>query len=181
MWDWFKTLFWYEQLLWIISIVFSVSFFIQFLSTIAQNHPGRKRQHLFSRFFAFKNITAFFSMFGWVSISGLYQGLSLSISLLLGFFSGVLFMVIMVVLFYFTQKLKESYRPEVFTSMNRVGEVLELIGKNRSFTGKIKISIDGTQRIVDAVTDFNHDIVAGTKIQIDSVSSKGFFVVRPMQ
>lgn len=181
MWDWFKTLLWHEQLLWIISIVFSVMFFIQFLFTIIKNQPDKNRRQLLSRFFAFKNITAFFSMFGWVSIAGLYQELGLVSSLLLGLFCGVLFMFIMTVLFYFTQKLKENYQSEVPTTMNRVGEVVQLIGKNRTSIGKIKISIDEVERTVSAITDFNHDIESGTKVQIDSVNSEGVFIIRPIQ
>src|SRR5690606_31466069 len=112
MFDWIKTLNWYEQILWLISIVFTLIFFIQIASTVIKKTPDKKRKYIFSNFLAFKNITAFFSMFGWVTISALYQNYNISTSVVLGVVSGIILMAVMSVLFYFTQKLKENESPE---------------------------------------------------------------------
>ena len=180
MLDWFKTLNWYEQVLWVVSIVFTFIFFYQILSTIIRKTPDRKRKYIFSNFLAFKNISAFLSMLGWVSISSLYQGYDLTTSLILGAVSGIILMAVMSVLFYFTQKLKENQAPESAQNINSTGEVVSDIGRKRSSAGRIKININGVLRTMDAMTDFDHDVKTGTKIRVDSVTSSGIFIVKPM-
>src|SRR5690625_6406880 len=78
MLDWLETLSWYEKILWSVSIIATILFLLQLLTTVIVENPRRKREKIFSRFFSFKNICAFLSMMGWVSISCIYQGFSLS-------------------------------------------------------------------------------------------------------
>lgn len=181
MWEWIENLSIVEQLLWVISIVASFIFFYQFLKTAFSRSPDKRRKHLFSRFFAFKNIAAFFSMFGWVSISFIYQGLSLKTAFSFGTLSGLGLMVVMNLLFYITQRLKTHERPEIRRHVNTLGEVLENVGQKRSHIGKIQINIDGAQRIMDAITDFEHDLIRGTKIRVESIDEEGISLVKPLQ
>lgn len=180
MLDWFEILNWYEQVLWILSIVSTFIFFYQIISTIIKRKPDKKRKYIFSNFLVFKNIAAFFSMFGWVSISSLYQGFGLSTSLIIGVLSGIILMAVMSVLFYFIQKLKQNQTPEATQNVNSIGEVISDIGRKRSSSGKIQIHINGVLKIMDAMTDFDHDVKSGTKIRVDSVTSTGIFIVKPM-
>lgn len=110
--NWFKSMVWYEQLLWVISIISTLLFFYQLIFTVAKRTPGRARSHIFSRFFSFKNIIAFLSMFGWTSIAGLYQDMPPGISLGFGIISGLILMAVMSVLFYFVHTLKEIGSPD---------------------------------------------------------------------
>lgn len=103
---------WYEQLLWIISIVSTLLFFYQLVLTVVRRSPDRSRKHIFSRFFSFKNIVAFLSMFGWTSIAGFYQNMPPGLSLSFGIFSGLIMMAVMSVLFYFVHTLKEIGSPD---------------------------------------------------------------------
>lgn len=107
MLNWLETLSWYEKILWLVSIVATLLFLIQLLMTVIVENPKRKRKKILSRFFSFKNICAFLSMMGWVSISCIYQDFALSTSLLIGVISGIVMMLMMSVLFYFTEKLKD--------------------------------------------------------------------------
>ena len=107
MLNWLETLSWYEKILWSVSIIATILFLLQLLTTVIVENPRRKREKIFSRFFSFKNICAFLSMMGWVSISCIYQGFSLSTSLLIGVVSGIVMMLVMSVLFYLTEKLKD--------------------------------------------------------------------------
>src|SRR5690606_27290977 len=111
--EWFKSMIWYEKLLWIISIVSTLLFFYQLILTVAKRSPDRRtRKHIFSRFFSFKNIVALLSMFGWTSIAGIYQNMPTGLSLAFGVFSGLILMSIMSVLFYFVHTLKEIGNPD---------------------------------------------------------------------
>lgn len=181
MLEWFRTLSILEQILWVVSLVFTVIFFYQILSTILKRTAGKNRNSLFAFFFAFKNISAFLSMFGWVSIASIYQGFKFSTSLLIGIFGGIILMGVMSVLFYLVYKIKESIRPEMPKDMNSTGEVINEIGAKRSRLGKIKINIDGVQKITEAMTDFEHDILVGTRIRVESVTSTGIFIIKPLQ
>jgi uncharacterized membrane protein len=181
MLEWFSTLSILEQILWVVSIVFTVIFFYQILSTLLKRTAGKYRNSVFAFLFAFKNITAFLSMFGWVSIASIYQGFKFSTSLLIGVFGGIVLMGVMSILFYLVYKIKESIRPEMPKDMNSTGEVVSNVGAKRSSMGKIKIKVDGVQKISEAMTDFEHDVIAGTKIRVESVTSTGIFIIKPLQ
>lgn len=120
-------------------------------------------------------------MFGWVTISALYQNYNISTSVVLGVVSGIILMAVMSVLFYFTQKLKENESPESPQDVNSTGEVIEEIGRKRSHPGKIRINIDGVQKTMVALTDFDHNVKTGTKIRVESVTSNGMFIIKPLQ
>ena len=181
MLKWFETLYLYEQILWIVSIVFSFIFFYQIASTVIKRKPDKSRAFIFSRFLSFKNIAPFFAMFGWVSISGLYQNFTLSTSLILGVLNGAILMAVMSVLFYYVQKAKESAKPEERKMVTTTGNVISTIGKKRSSSGKINIKIDGIQKTMDALTDFEHDITTGTKVRVESVTPNGVLIIKPLQ
>ena len=181
MLKWFESLLFYEQILWIVSIVFSLIFFYQMASTVIRRRPDKSRKFIFSRFFSFKNIAPFFAMFGWVSISGLYQNYTLRTSLILGVLSGVILMAVMSVLFYYVQKAKENAKPEKIKTVTTTGDVIRTIGKKRSSQGKVNIKIDGIQKTMDALTDFDHDIIEGTKVRVESVTPNGILVIKPLQ
>lgn len=106
--DWFKTLNTAEQVLWPVAVIFTLIFFYQIIFTLIKRRPDRKRKFLFSHFFAFKNITAFFSMFGWMTIACIYQNIPFVTSLIIGIGSGLMLMAVMSILFFYTQKLKEN-------------------------------------------------------------------------
>jgi len=181
MLEWFQTLAWYEQILWFVAIVSTFLFFYQFVSAFVRNHPRRKRSNISSYLFSFQNITAFFSMSGWVSIACIYQGFSPIATLIIAVVSGFVMMAIMPVLFYYFRKMKENETPEQPAKINSTGEVIEDIGRKRTNTGKIKINIDGVHKEMDAVTDFDHDIKKGTRIEVESVNENGILIIKPLQ
>lgn len=179
--EWIGTLKGYEQVLWIISIVSTVVFFIQILSTVIKKSPDKKRYTFLSYCFSFKNIAGFFSMFGWVSIASLYQGVDLATSLILGAFCGLVLMAVMAALYYYTDKLKRNETPEGPLEINSTGEVISEVGGRRTGLGKISVNIEGVNRIMEAMTDFEHNLKEGTKIRVESVTSTGIFMVKPLQ
>lgn len=181
MFDWFRTMNWFEQLLWIISILSTILFFYQIILALFKKTPEKSRKHLFSRFFSFHNIVAFLSMFGWTSISGLYQGVGIATSLLLGIVSGLILMSIMTILFYYMYELRqERHKPMNPSDLLSTGEAISHIGKKRSNTGSIKIRINGVRQIKEAMTDFENDIVKGTKIKVESITENDIYIIKPL-
>lgn len=181
MLEWVKTLAWYEQILWFVAIIFTLLFFYQFILTFVRNQSKRQRNTISSYLLSFQNITAFFSMSGWVSIACIYQNFSLTATLIISVLCGFVMMAIMPVLFYYFRKMKENNTPEKPEKINSTGEVIEDIGRKRSNPGRIKINIDGIHKEMEAVTDFNHDIKKGTKIEVESVNENGMLIIKPLQ
>src|SRR5690606_15210195 len=170
MYEWFKSLSWYEQLLWLTAIVFTFLFFVQFFFSVVQKSGKKiKSDNLIKSLLSIQSITIFLSMFGWVSIACIYQDFNLKTALIISILSGLIMVVMMAFLNYFFKKMK-SNEPTVKTQkINSIGEVLKEIGKKRSNPGKILININGVDREMVALTDFDHDIKKGTKIEVESV------------
>ncbi len=181
MLEWFKILAWYEQILWLIAIIFTLLFFYQFIFTFIRNKSRKQRNSISSYLLSFKNITAFLSMSGWVSIACLYQGFNLTVTIIIAVICGFVMMAIMPVLYYYFRKMIDNESPERPTRINSTGEVIEQVGKRRTTPGRIKINIDGVLKEMVAVTDFGHDIKKGTKIEVESVNENGILIIKPLQ
>lgn len=180
MLEWFNTLTWSEQLFWIIAVVSTVLFLLVLIGNLFG-----KKQHINLRsgfqFFKLKNCVAFFTIFGWVGIAGLYQGFNLTTTLIFSFISGIVMMFVMTSLYYYVKKMTEGGTVEYKNELNSKGEVFVEVGKLRSRIGKVKIKIEGILKEMDAVTDFEHDIKIGTLIQVESVTENGILIIKPLQ
>lgn len=120
-------------------------------------------------------------MFGWVSIACIYQNFNLTTTLIVSILSGLVIMAIMPVIFFYFRKMKENETHERPKNINSTGVVIQDIGGKRSRTGKIRINIDGINKEMKALTDFNHDIIKGTRIEIESVNENGVLIIKPLQ
>lgn len=180
MLEWFNTLTWSEQLFWIIAVVSTVFFLIVL---IGNRLRIKKIPDLNSGYqiFKLKNCLSFFTIFGWVGIASLYQGIGLIPTLIISFLSGIVMMFVMTSLFYYIRKMTEGGTLEYKNDFNSKGEVFIEVGKLRSRIGKVKIRTKGILKEMDAVTDFEHDIKIGTLIQIDSVTKEGILIIKPLQ
>lgn len=181
MLEWIQRLPWYQQLFWIISIVFTLLFFIQFIASILNKHPRKSRNKIVSYLFSFPNISAFLSMFGWVTIACIYQGISLFWAILIGILCGLVMMAIMPVIFYYFRKMRESYSPNEVSKVSTIGEVIREVGRKRSNPGLVKMNMSGDYKEMVALTDFDHDVKIGTKIEVESVLEDGVLIIKPLQ
>jgi hypothetical protein len=86
-------------------------------------------------------------------------------------------MVIMGALFLFISKLSDSGTLDYKNALNAVGEVYLTIGANRSRMGKVTVSVQGTMRELDALTDSVTELKSGTIIQVFDVTSNGILIV----
>lgn len=180
MLEWFNNLNWSEQMFWIIAVVSTVVFLLVLIGNLFHI---RKIPHFNSgfQFFKLKNCLAFFTIFGWVGIASLYQGYGFTTSLVIAFISGIVMMFVMTALFYYVKKMTEGGTVEYKNELNSKGEVQSEVGRNRSKIGSVKINDQGNIREMNAVTDFEHDIVSGTLVQVESVTEDGILIVKPLQ
>lgn len=129
------------------------------------------------QFISFKNLVGFFTIFGWSGIACIDAGLSTPITIVISVISGLLMMVIMAALFYFISKLSDSGTLNYKNAIDAVGEVYLTIGADRSRMGKVSVSVQGSVRELDALTDSLTELKSGAIIKVVDVTSNGILIV----
>lgn len=125
------------------------------------------------QFFTFKNLVAFFTIFGWTGVVASGYGLSSTTTLTISIIAGLLMMVATSSLFYFMSRLAQDSTLKIKNAIGTVGEVYLPIGPNRSKMGKVQVSVQGALRELEALTDENKTLPTGTVVKvIDIVSAE---------
>ena len=182
-----------EQIYWIVAIIGSVIFGVIFLITIFGgmdidadvdvdmdvdagtdfNDFDSGGFHLFT----FKNVMAFFTVFGWTGLSCLQNHCSTALTIIVSVFAGIVMMVLIASLFYWIMKMAQSGTMDIKNAIGNTGEVYIPIGAKRSKTGKIHIEVQGTFRELDAITDDKHELPTGQIIKVISIISQDLLLV----
>ncbi len=129
------------------------------------------------QFISFKNLVGFFTIFGWSGIACLDAGLGTVLTVIISVVCGLLMMLVMATLFYFIYKLSDSGTLDYKNAIDAVGEVYLTIGADRSKIGKVSVTIQGTMREMDAMTDAFTDLKSGTVIKVVDVTPNGILIV----
>ncbi|WP_299102501.1 hypothetical protein [uncultured Winogradskyella sp.] len=177
--DWFSNLELLSKIYWLTailgSLVFSVVMIMAFTGGDADDIDGDIEAGF--QFISFKNLVGFFTIFGWSGIACLDTGLSTPLTIIVSTVCGLLMMVIMATLFYFISKLTDSGTLNYKNAIDAVGEVYLTIGEDRSRMGKVNVSVQGTMRELDALTDSLTPLKTGTIIKVVDVTSNGILIV----
>ncbi|WP_299202591.1 hypothetical protein [Brumimicrobium sp.] len=187
----FKGLTLYEQTYWIIAIIGSLILGIILVMTFVGGDMDSDMAAdatdfeaddggVGFQFFTFKNLIAFFTIFGWTGVILIGSGLSNGIVLMISSIAGLIMMVITSSLFYFMNKLAESGTLKIKNAIGVVGEVYLPIGPNRSKTGKVQISVQGSFRELDAITDENIMLTTGTVVKVIDIVSAELLLVETL-
>lgn len=132
------------------------------------------------QFFTFKNVIAFFTVFGWVGIICLDKGISNGTTVLVATLFGLLMMVLTSSLFFYMGKLAQSGTLKISKSIGAVGEVYLPIGAKRSSIGKIQLKVQGSLRELEAITDSEVDLTTSTIIKVKEVVSAELLLVEKL-
>src|SRR5690554_600496 len=180
----FKGLTLYEQTYWIIAIIGSLILGIILVMTFVggdMDSDMAADATVFEaddggvgfQFFTFKNLVAFFTIFGWTGVVASGYGLSNTTTLTISIIAGLLMMVATSSLFYFMSRLAQDSTLKIKNAIGTVGEVYLPIGPNRSKMGKVQVSVQGALRELEALTDENKTLPTGTVVKvIDIVSAE---------
>lgn len=182
--DWFSNLEFLSKMYWLIAIIGSLVFSIVMVLTFTGGDVddiGDLDADIDAdagfQFISFKNLVGFFTIFGWSGIACIDAGLSKPLTVIISIICGLLMMVIMAALFYFVSKLSDSGTLNYKNAIDAVGEVYLPIGADRSKIGKVTVSVQGTVRTLDALTDALSDLKTGTIIKVVDVTSNGILIV----
>lgn len=186
--EWFSVLTLFEKVYWVIALISSVMFVILLVMTLlggdAEDFDGGDVDAdidgdtgIGFQFLSFKNLMGFFTIFGWSGISCLEGGLSKSLTVVISVGCGLIMMFIMAALFYYLGKLQSSGTLKLKNALNQVGEVYLTIGAKRSKIGKVSVTVQGTLREMEALTDEENDLILGNVVRVKNVTDNGILIV----
>lgn len=179
-----------ELTFWIIAMIGSAIFVLLFIMSLAGADADADMDvdmeveadtGIGIQFFTFKNVMAFFTLFGWTGVVCLDNGLSNFVSVIIAFIAGLLMMTFMAFLFYWISKLAEDGSLKINNAIGAIGEVYLSIGADRSKIGKISIDVQGSRRELSALTDDNIDLKQGDVIKVLGVVSGEILLVEKLK
>lgn len=132
------------------------------------------------QFFTFKNVVAFFTIFGWTGIICIDAGLSKIAIIGISSAAGLAMMFLTSSLFFYMHKLAQSGTLKIKNAVGLIGEVYLPIGAKRSSIGKIQLKIQGSLRELEAITDNDEDLATASIIKVKSVVSGELLLVEKL-
>ena len=132
------------------------------------------------QFFTFKNVIAFFTIFGWTGIICIDNGLSNTVTIIISSIAGLIMMVLTSLLFFWMSSMAQSGTLKIKNAIGVVGEVYLPIGANRSKIGKIQIKKKGSLRELEAITDEEEELTTTTIIKVTDVISDELLLVEKL-
>lgn len=179
-----------EQAYWYVALIGSALFVVIFIITFVGGGDADLESDIDvadgdhggigSQFFTFKNVIAFFTIFGWTGITCLDGGLSDILTIIISTVAGLAMMFLTSLLFYWMGKMAESGTLKIENAIGAVGEVYIPIGANRSKMGKIQIKVQGSLRELEAITDADEDLKTSTIIRVTEVVSSELLLVEKL-
>ena len=185
--EWYEPLSLFEKIYWAVagisSVIFLVLLVLTFLGGDSDTLEGDVDVEIEGdtgigfQFLSFKNLIGFLTIFGWSGIACIEGGLSKGLTVLISVICGLLMMLAMAGLFYYLGKLQSSGTLILKNALNQTGEVYLTLGANRSKIGKVSITVQGSLRELDALTDEDMDLVMGNVIRVKEVTDNGILIV----
>lgn len=178
----------YLQTYWIIALVGSVIFGIILIMTLLGGDMDSDMAAdgtdfeaddggVGFQFFTFKNLMAFFTIFGWTGVVCSGYDMSNGVVLIISVIAGLLMMVATSSLFYFIHRMAEDGTLKMKNAVGAIGEVYLPIGANRTKTGKVQIRVQGALRELEALTDEEKNISTGTVVKVVEIISTELLLV----
>lgn len=188
--DFFEGMSSLEQTYWIIALIGSAVFVIIFILTFIGGADADMEADsgdfeaddggVGFQFFTFKNVIAFFTIFGWTGIICLDNELSTALTLIISTIAGLLMMVLTSLLFYWMHKLAESGTLKINNALGVICEVYLPIGGKRSKIGKVQINVQGSLRELEAITDEEEDLNTGTIVKVKEIVGAELLLVEKL-
>jgi hypothetical protein len=132
------------------------------------------------QFFTFKNVIAFFTIFGWTGIMCIDNGYTNTMTIIISSIAGLVMMVLTSLLFFWMSSLAHSGTLKIKNAIGVVGEVYLPIGANRSKIGKIQLKVQGSLRELEAITDSEVDLPTSSIIKVTKVVSAELLLVEKL-
>lgn len=129
------------------------------------------------QFLTLKNLVGFFTIFSWTGIACLDAGLSEGTTFLLSTIAGLLMMGLMASLFYGMSKMNVDGTLKMEKAVGQVGEVYLPIQGKRGGVGKVQITVMGSLRTLEAMTDDEIDLSTGKVVRVREIINDNILLV----
>lgn len=183
---WWESLSLILKILWPIALIGSLFMVIQLILVLIGGDPDGGLDFdvdldadggVGFQFFTVKNLTGFFTLFGWVSIACIDSELSIGLSLFLGLVAGTLMMVAMAALFLSISKLAEDGTMQLKKAVGMQAEVYLPIPANQGGTGKVQFTFQGSYKEIDAQTTEAKTLATGSIVKITGIINNSILIV----
>lgn len=133
------------------------------------------------QFFTLKNLIGFFTIMGWSGIACIKLGMGGAATVLISLAAGLVMMTAMAYLFYGMSKLVQDGTLKMERAIGRTGSVYMRIPAQRNGMGKVQITVQGSLRELDALTDHPADITTGTMVRVADLIDGHMLLVAPLR
>lgn len=177
---WWQSLYGFEKIFWFIALLFSVLFIIQTILSFAggdgdeafgdadasvENDTG-----IGYGFLTIKNFIAFFTIFGWTGVALSGTGVGKVWIIIFSVVAGCAVVAMMIFLMNSMSKLKESGTLKMENALGKTATVYLHIPAKRKGVGKIIVTVQGTMRELNAVTNDDTDIITGSIVKVTEIT-----------
>lgn len=128
-------------------------------------------------FFTLPNFIAFFTVFSWSGLAFNNAGLSIVITVTLSVLIGIIAMLIISSLFYFTMKMADSGNVSVKNAIGATGKIYLPIKASKGNVGKVQVTFQGSIREMQAVTMQDKDLPTNTIIKVTGLADENILIV----
>ncbi len=176
-----------EQTYWVIALIGSAIFLVIFILTFIGGDADMEADAtefeaddggVGFQFFTFKNVIAFFTIFGWTGIVCLNNEMSTLATIITSSIAGLAMMVLTTLLFFWMAKMAQSGTLKINNAIGVIGEVYLPIGAQRSKIGKVQINVQGSLRELDAITDEEQDLKTNSMVKVVEIVSSEILLVK---
>lgn len=127
--------------------------------------------------FSFKSILGFLTLFSWSGLACIDSGLGMFLTIIISSVSGIAMMFLVAYLIYYLMRMHESGTMVFDNAIDKTGEVYLRIPGERKGIGKVQVTVQGTLRELDALTDDPTDIPTGSLIQVLEIINNQYLLV----
>jgi hypothetical protein len=175
-----------EQAYWVIALIGSAIFLVIFVLTFIGGDTDMEADAtefeaddggVGFQFFTFKNVIAFFTIFGWTGIVCLNNEMATLPTIIISTIAGLVMMVLTTLLFFWMAKMTQSGTLKIKNAIGVIGEVYLPIGAQRSSIGKVQINVQGSLRELDAITDEQQDLKTNAMVKVVEIVSSEILLV----
>lgn len=129
--------------------------------------------------FSLRNLINFLLGFSWTGISFYNTISNQTLLIFISFVVGLLFLFLFFMVIKQIRKLEEDNSFKISDTVNKRADVYLTIPSNRNGKGKVMISIKGSYRELDAMTD-EERIESGAVVVVVRVENESILIVKPI-
>ena len=183
---WWQNLAGVEKIYWVIALLFSALFITQIILSFAGGDNDAlgdadisvdADEGIGSQYFTFKNMVAFFTMFGWVGVAGTNAGWNPVITIITGLSAGLAVVAMLVFMLNKMMKLQQSGTLDIQNALHKTGNTYLHIPATRKGVGKVQLKVQGSVRELDAMTDDGDDIPSGRPVKVTGIIGTDLLLV----